>query len=175
MIFRCRRIQAAIYRAEAGDLPRDIAEHAAACPACRKVLDEALTVQRLLRLKRHERPGAEATERCLMAIRGRLVEWEQRKHLDAVGSEQPPLAGWRYGWAAALVAVLAFNLLAVRQTAPLQSGVAEMPSPYQAVPLQLASSNHQFRFEASAGFFGSQQGSARPAAAGRSVMTSAQE
>lgn len=144
------RFYARIGRSDLDHLPQSMLDHAARCPACSLVLEQTRTIHRLVGLKRYEQPPPETVDRGIATLHHRLVEWEQERHLLEMDDTLPALTGWRYGWAAALLAVLAFNLMAARQVPSLQSSVAASVSPYHSVSAQFASSNSHFRFEAPA-------------------------
>jgi predicted anti-sigma-YlaC factor YlaD len=102
-----------------------VRQHLADCTDCRVLEQRAARLQRLLALKRYERPASEYLGDFLAEFHGRLVAARQRtawwervlEHIDgllAVGT----MRVWRYGVASAmgLAVVVAVMWMSVRQT-----------------------------------------------------------
>ncbi len=169
---RLKKFSSRLGKADLNRLPQDLLNQAEQCPECRQKLDQATLLHRLISLKRYEQPQHEAVEHSLAELHQRLVDWQQHRQLADLDEELPALTGWRYGWAAALVAMLAFNLVAVRQVPTLHSNVAASASPYQAVPFQVASTNRQFRFEDPMNLLTPAPSRTESALSGQTILTS---
>lgn len=168
---RVKKFHARIGGGDLDHLPQPLLRQAEQCAECGRLLEQTRMTHQIIGLKRYERPAPASIERGMVALRNQLVEWEQQRHLLEMDDELPGLTGWRYGWAAALLAVLAFNLMAARQVPTLQSSVASSISPYHSVPTQFASSNGHFRFEAPASLLAPVPATV-PASSHQTILTS---
>lgn len=117
-------------------LSHELRRHLDDCTDCRVLEQRAARLQRLLALKRHERPAPEYFQNFLGQFHERLQAdtgrraglWGRLVGRISSGSPAEPLPVWRYGFAGAAAITLAIGLTWMSVRPPSQtSGTARAP------------------------------------------------
>ena len=116
---KCTRIQRIVLESDEAELTHEILSHVESCPACGEHYRQSCSCRRLVALKRYEIPSELRREACLAELHGRLLYLQDQR--DHAGFSRHP--AFRYGLAAAVVAMVAAHLAAMSVAPALRSPV----------------------------------------------------
>jgi hypothetical protein len=126
----CSQIQRYCTEHAGEELSAACLEHLVACQHCRAAYERALTLCKLISLKRHETPDPGFDHRCLAAIERGLDAYEEQPR--AWGQriwglfDLVPAPALRYAMAAAIVALIALQVITVQKIHSIESPVNGM-------------------------------------------------
>jgi hypothetical protein len=118
---KCSDVQRYAVENAGQDLAPEYLDHLVSCEPCRKTYERALTVVKLVALKRYEQPDPSAEARCILAVRQRIDAGEGRwlGWLDFL--DGPWVSAVRYGAVAALGVLMVGAFLSVGKVPALKA------------------------------------------------------